>query len=417
MISWRCHTRSRRFFGCWSRSGQVKEEIQSRGLPSILPGLFVFFLPVPFTPTAPPVNLPSYSPLPVIKYFLPLSSCCPGQPGQPFRELLLPPSGNSSIALSLAFSVTTWPAQSNNYATLREIEGRLKSIKNIEKITNTMKIVASTKLARAQRAMSESRAYGQTSNTVFDKAETKPQEGGKTLIIACSSDKGLCGGIHSQITKAVRRKLLEIPDADLVILGEKCKAQLGRSSSKNIVMSFANVGKDIPTFAEAQTVADQIFQLEKDYDNVEVIYNNFKSAISYEPGATYAFSEETIKNSGETSQAHLHPAMLPYVAFPGDEEYSDPKFAYNPQNPANFTAFEIEDEQLVNLREYALANTIFWALSEGHACEISARRNAMDNASKNAGDMINRFQILFNRTRQAVITGELVEIITGYVSS
>jgi len=273
------------------------------------------------------------------------------------------------------------PARSNNYATLREIEGRLKSIKNIEKITNTMKIVASTKLARAQRAMSESRTYGQTSNTVFDKAETKPQEGGKTLIIACSSDKGLCGGIHSQITKAVRRRLLETPDADLVILGEKCKAQLGRSSAKNIVMSFANVGKDIPTFAEAQTVADQIFQLERDYDNIEVIYNNFKSAISYEPGKTYAFSEDAIKNS------------------------------------ANFTAFEIEDEQLVNLREYALANTIFWALSEGHACEISARRNAMDNASKNAGDMINRFQILFNRTRQAVITGELVEIITGAAAS
>ncbi|RPA90549.1 ATP synthase F1 gamma [Choiromyces venosus 120613-1] len=284
-------------------------------------------------------------------------------------------------ALQRVAAASIRPAQSNNYATLREIEGRLKSIKNIEKITNTMKIVASTKLARAQRAMSESRTYGQTSNTVFDKAETKPQEGGKTLIIASSSDKGLCGGIHSQITKAVRRKLLETPDADLVILGEKCKAQLGRSSAKNIVMNFANVGKDIPTFAEAQTIADQIFQLEKDYDNIEIIYNNFKSAISYEPGSAYAFSEEAIKNS------------------------------------ANFTAFEIEDEQLANLREYALANTIFWALSEGHACEISARRNAMDNASKNAGDMINRFQILFNRTRQAVITGELVEIITGAAAS
>jgi len=72
---------------------------------------------------------------------------------------------------------------------------------------------------------------------------------------------------------------------------------------------------------------------------------------------------------------------------------------------------------LANLREYALANSLFWALAEGHACEQSARRNAMDNASKNAGDMINRFQILYNRTRQAVITGELVEIITGASAS
>jgi len=190
-----------------------------------------------------------------------------------------------------------------------------------------MKIVASTKLARAQRAMSDSRTYGQTSNTVFDKAETKPLEGGKTLIIVSSSDKGLCGGIHSQITKAVRRKLLATPDADLVILGEKCKAQLGRSSAKNIVMSFANVGKYIPTFAEAQTIADQIFQLEKDYDNIEVVYNNFKSAISYEPGSAYAFSEETIKNSGKTSTSsptscYVSPS---YIAPFDDEEYSDVK--------------------------------------------------------------------------------------------
>jgi F-type H+-transporting ATPase subunit gamma len=84
---------------------------------------------------------------------------------------------------------------------------------------------------------------------------------------------------------------------------------------------------------------------------------------------------------------------------------------------ANFSTFEFDDEVLGNLREYALANSLYWALAEGHACEQSARRNAMDNASKNAGDMIGRFQILYNRTRQAVITGELVEIITGAAAS
>ena len=110
---------------------------------------------------------------------------------------------------------------------------------------------------------------------------------------------------------------------------------------------------------------------------------------------------------------------------------------------ANYSAFEVEEDVLPNLREYGLANSLFWALAEGHACEISARRNAMDvslysglpiaplfflcqqisdhpylqNASKNAGEMINKYQILFNRTRQAVITGELVEIITGATAS
>jgi len=281
--------------------------------------------------------------------------------------------------------VSTRPAVPGaaSFATLREIEGRLKSIRNIEKITNTMKVVASTKLNRAQRAMSESRSYGETSNTVFEQAETKPLEGDdkKTLIVVASSDKGLCGGIHSGLTKRVRKMLIEKPNCDIVVLGEKSKAQLSRSSAKNIVLSFAGIGKDIPTFAEAQAVADQISLLPTDYADVQIVYNKFINAQSYEPTPVTAFSEEAIAQS------------------------------------PNFAAFEIDDEVLVNLKEYALANSLYWALAEGHACEQSARRNAMDNASKNAGEMINRYQILFNRTRQAVITGELVEIITGAAAS
>lgn len=274
-------------------------------------------------------------------------------------------------------------ADAANYATLREIEGRLKSIRNIEKITKTMKIVASTKLTRAQRAMTSSRSYGQTSNTVFEQAETKPTEGEgkKTLIVVASSDKGLCGGIHSGLSKKVRRMMLENDNADIAVIGEKSKAQLGRSNGKNIVLSFGNVGKDVPTFADAQAIADQLVQLPTDYSSVRIIYNKFINATSYEATPIEAFSEEAIANS------------------------------------PNFSAFEIDDEVLVNLREYALANSLYWALAEGHACEQSARRNAMDNASKNAGDMITKFQILFNRTRQAVITGELVEIITGAAAS
>ncbi|EEH11245.1 ATP synthase subunit gamma [Histoplasma capsulatum var. duboisii H88] len=273
------------------------------------------------------------------------------------------------------------PANAANFATLREIEGRLKSIKNIEKITKTMKIVASTRLNKAQRAMTDSRAYGQTSNAVFENAETKSLEGKKTLFVVASSDKGLCGGIHSGLSKATRRMVIEQPDADVVVLGEKAKAQLSRTNEKNLILSFANVGKDIPTFAEAQAIADQITQLPTDYASVKIIYNKFVNAQSYEPVVVEAYSEEAITQS------------------------------------PNLSAFEVENEVLANLREYALANSLYWALAEGHACEISARRNAMDNASKNAGDMIQKFQILYNRQRQAAITGELVEIITGATAS
>lgn len=275
------------------------------------------------------------------------------------------------------------PGTAATYATLREIEDRLKSIRNIEKITKTMKIVASTKLTRATRAMNNSRSYGETSNKVYESAETKAVESEqpKTLYIVCSSDKGLCGGIHSGLSRRIRAMALTEPAFDLVLIGEKAKAQLSRTNPKGIQLSFAGIGKDVPTFADAQAIADQIIQLPTEYTDIKILYNSFVNAQTYEPAIIEAFSEEAILQS------------------------------------PNFSAFEVDDEVLANMREYGLANSLYWALAEGHACEQSARRNAMDNASKNAGDMISRYQILFNRTRQAVITGELVEIITGATAS
>jgi F-type H+-transporting ATPase subunit gamma len=153
--------------------------------------------------------------------------------------------------------------------------------------------------------MRESRQYGQTSNTVFEQAETKPLEGDdkKTLIVVASSDKGLCGGIHSGLTKRVRKMLIEKPNADLVVLGEKCKAQLSRSNAKNIQLSFAGVGKDIPTFADAQAIADQISLLPADYGSIQIVYNKFINATSYEATPIEAFSEEAIVNSRKLFRA------------------------------------------------------------------------------------------------------------------
>lgn len=216
-------------------------------------------------------------------------------------------ASDTDSARAIARPATVNVAASANYATLREIEDRLKSIRNIEKITKTMKIVASTKLTRAQRAMETSRAYGQASNNVFEQAETKPVEGEgkKDLVIVCSSDKGLCGGIHSGLSRYTRRILLEKPDTELVILGEKCKSQLSRGNAKNIQLSFAGVGKDIPTFADASAVADQISRLPGDYGSVKIAYNRFINAQAYEPVTIDAFSEEAITQSGQFSVRFL----------------------------------------------------------------------------------------------------------------
>lgn len=173
-----------------------------------------------------------------------------------------------------------------------------------------MKVIASTRLTRAQKAMQDSRIYGETSNTVFDQAETKPLEDKKTLLVVASSDKGLCGGIHSGLSKATRRILAENPEADIVVLGEKAKAQLSRSSPNNLVLSFANVCKDIPTFADAQAVADQIALLPTDYASVRIIYNKFLNAQSYEPTSIEAFSEEAITQSGKYCRGDFSPYIL-----------------------------------------------------------------------------------------------------------
>ncbi|KZT04925.1 ATP synthase F1 gamma [Laetiporus sulphureus 93-53] len=272
------------------------------------------------------------------------------------------------------------PTGARNMATLREIELRLKSVRNIEKITKSMKMIASTKLNKAQRAMVAGKQYGIANAEVFQNAP--PQEAAKRkLFIVMSSDKGLCGGIHSSVTKATRRIFADKgqvdPESPIMIIGDKPKAQLSRALPKNIVLTFNQIGRDIPTFADAAGVADLIIKSGVKYDAISIVYNKFVSAISYESAVMEVETEETLKSS------------------PG------------------FRAYEMEDDVTKDLAEFALANAIYAALVEGHACEQSARRNAMDNASKNAGEMINRLQMQYNRGRQAAITNELVDIITG----
>ncbi|KAH3679430.1 hypothetical protein WICMUC_000975 [Wickerhamomyces mucosus] len=273
--------------------------------------------------------------------------------------------------------------QSRNYATLRDIETRLKSIKNIEKITNTMKIVASTRLSKAERAKNTARTYIANDREVYSHAETAPieTEEKSNLLIVVSSDKGLCGSIHSQIAKAARNRINELngQKVDVIAIGDKVKTQINRTHSENLVLAFNGIGKETPTFTDAALISDEILKQGKEYSNVEVFYNKFVSGVSFEPTANPIFDAASIEQSPALSQYEL------------DQDAKVP----------------------ATLAEYSLANAIYSALADGYASEVSARRNAMDNASKNAGDMITKYSILYNRTRQAVITNELVDIITG----
>jgi len=288
----------------------------------------------------------------------------------------------SSAAAGSTRSFSSTPAAA---ATLRELESRIRSVKNIEKITKSMKMIATTRLGKAQKAMQDAKKYGAANSVLFTEtkaaeSDTKPT---KILYIVVSSDRGLCGGIHSSVSKRAKKELLEGDGATaekvtMVILGERPKAQLSKAIPDKLNLSISQIGKTVPSFADALAIADLIEKRGIEYDKVNIIYNTFVSAISFESKVVEIYNAEALKQS------------------------------------PNFSAYEVEDDDLVTeLVSFSLANSIYAALVEGHAAEISSRRNAMDNASKNAGEMITKLQMQFNTKRQGAITNELVDIITG----
>lgn len=278
------------------------------------------------------------------------------------------------------------PTQVRQYATLREIETRLKSIKNIEKITKTMMIVASTRLSKAERTKATTEQFAKPEKNFYANAEAGKSplsKEGKDLIIAITSDKGLCGSIHSSMAKKIRNVLKEKTNADVIAVGDKIKQQILRTHESNVKLAFNGVGKSDPTFLEASLISEEVLkyieQSSETYNKISVFFNDPVTSISFEATNDPVYNEQTINEA---------PGLCKY---------------------------EINEDLNVNrdLFEYALNSKILSAMGKGYAAEISARRNAMDNASKNAGDMINKYSILYNRTRQAVITNELVDIITG----
>jgi F-type H+-transporting ATPase subunit gamma len=191
-----------------------------------------------------------------------------------------------------------------------------------------------------------------------------------------SSDGGLCGGIHSTISRATKKAIGE-QDGALAIVGDKPKSQLARVFADKIKVSFSGVGKDVPTFAEASAIADELIKNAGEWDEVRIIANAYVSALSYEAHETIVVAADALRQS------------------------------------SGFQQYEMEEDVSKDLAEFSLANAIYAKLVEGHAAEISARRTAMENASNNAQDMMSSLQLQYNRGRQAVITTELIDIITG----
>lgn len=269
--------------------------------------------------------------------------------------------------------------QNRGMATLKHISMRLKSVKNIQKITQSMKMVSAAKYSRAERDLKQARPYGLGAQQFYEKAEVVvKEEEPKKLYLAITSDRGLCGAVHTGVARLIRNELAEDPNIKVVCVGDKSRAILQRLYSQNIVMVCNEIGRLPPTFLDAAKLTNAVINLGYDYTDGKIVYNKFKSVVSYGVSDMPIFSLKSVESAEK----------LP---------------VYD----------SLDSEVIQNYLEFSMASLLFYAMKEGACSEQSSRMTAMDNASKNAGEMIDKLTLTFNRTRQAVITRELIEIISG----
>lgn len=268
-------------------------------------------------------------------------------------------------------------------ATLRILSNRLKSVKNIQKITKSMKMVSAAKFSRAERELKESKPLGEGTQVFFEKAglsviKEDVDQDSRKLLIAISSDRGLCGSVHSQVSKAVKAELGLTPGntTSIICVGDKSRILLQSSYAKNIAFVVNDIGRRPPTFLDASKIAQKIATY--NFSRAKIMFNKFKSIVSYTVENITLFSESSVMNA---------PQCVVYDS--------------------------LDNEILQNYLEFSLVSMLYYSLKENNCSEQASRMSAMDNATKNAGEMINGLTLRLNRTRQAVITRELIEIISG----
>ncbi|KAJ4972672.1 hypothetical protein NE237_005846 [Protea cynaroides] len=280
--------------------------------------------------------------------------------------------------------------QGARFVSTQIVRTRMKSVKNIQKITKAMKMVAASKLRAIQTRAENSRGLWQPFTALL--GDTPSVDVKKNVIVTISSDKGLCGGINSTSVKISRaiHKLSSGPEKETkyVVLGEKAKAQLIRDSKKHIELSITELQKNPLNYTQVAVLADDILK-NVEYDALRIVYNKFASVVSFMPTMSTVLSPEVLEKEAESGG-----------------------------KLGELDSYEIEGgetkaEVLQNLSEFQFGCFLFNGILENACSEQGARMSAMDSSSRNAGDMLDRLTLTYNRTRQASITTELTEIISG----
>ena len=288
---------------------------------------------------------------------------------------------------------------------LKDLRIRIASVKSTQKITSAMKMVAASKLRRAQAAAEEGRPYAEGMERMLGAlAANMPSldqapkllsgSGGDRvhLLVPITADRGLCGGYNASIARETRARIRALrgdgKEVKVLCIGRKGKDALTREFGGQIVDSIENATQKGADFGGASAIAERLVDMFEadEFDVCTLIYNRFKSAIS---------------------QVMTPQQVIPFPVpeAPGDDDDGGLKALYI-MEPS-------EEEILDRLLPSNLAVQVFRALLESYASEQGARMTAMDNATRNAGDMIDDLTLTYNRTRQANITRELIEIISG----
>ncbi len=284
---------------------------------------------------------------------------------------------------------------------LDDLKKRIKSVKSTQKITKAMKMVAAAKLRKAQENAEKGRPYSEKMQNIIlnlSKSINDPQNSPKLLVgtgkeeiflcVLLTADRGLCGGFNSNICRLAKNNFKKIlkegKELKIITAGSKGLDQIKKDYGQYIIKNYSFKNKKQISFKEAEIIGNEIIKLFKEskFDNCILFYNNFKNVITQIPQA-----QQIIPTKSMTSN-----------------------------NSDSLTSYEFEPEEseiLEDLLPKNVSTQIYKAFLENAASEQGSRMTAMDNATRNAGELVDKLTINYNRSRQASITKELIEIISG----
>jgi F-type H+-transporting ATPase subunit gamma len=284
--------------------------------------------------------------------------------------------GNSSVEM-----------QTRHVGSMKIVKQRMRSVENIKKITKAMKMVAAAKLKGEQRRMENGMPFVRPVQALFERLPREEKSGAITYL-AVTSDKGLCGGVNSAVAKETRNGVVDEEakgnTAKVLCMGMKGVMSLKRLYGDRFTTTLEEVGKTPWNFAMASMVGERI--IASNPNRLKVVSNKFRSMVSYDTVAAHTI---TLQEAQSMDKAEWSKAMDVYSFEP--------------------SIYEVWND----LHDFYYGATVYGAYLQAAASEQSARVSAMDNASKNASEMLEKLSLIYNRARQAKITTELCEIISG----